>query len=182
MKFISKIVAISFTLIFLWMLFVTASPIKLLGLDKKYSICEISSKDTWSSIQAKLAGIKGDYSYIQFIYPKQDQRPLFQCKKYIPSITIYRAKTINAVVKLNQPVEFNIGLCTGGMGPTWKALIKPEEINKPVRLSWSLDREQSTKTLKFNWLPENFTGGGVYIEKADPNKDLIITIYEMYLE
>jgi len=140
-------------------------------------------------IQAKLSSIKGERfielkqdSYIEFLYPKQNERPLFLCKKDIPSVIVYKAKTINAKIKINQPAEFNIGLATGGIGPTWRTFIKPEDVNKPVNLFWSLEREQSGNTLKLNWLPENFTGGGIYVEKGDPNKDLIITLYEIYLE
>lgn len=189
MQSVRNIFAIFFTLMLLWMLFTTTSPIKLTGLDKKYDVCEIGNINSWLPVQAKLSSIKSEQfiqikqdSYIEFFYPKQNERPLFLCKKNISSQIVYRAKTINAKIKINQPAEFNLGLSTEGIGPTWRTLIKPEDINKPVSLSWSLDREQSGNTLKLNWLPENFTGGGIYVEKSDPNKDLVITLYEIYLE
>lgn len=189
MKSMRILFVIFLTSIFIWMLVVTAFPIKLKGLDEKFHICEIGNIDSWLPIQAKPSSIKGgdflrnkEDMYIEFLYPKQDQRPLFQCKKNFSGGIVYRAKTINAKLKINQPAEFNLGLTTGGIGPTWRTFIKPEDVNKPISLSWSLDREQSGNTLKFNWFPENFTGGGIYIENYDPNKDLIITLYEIYLE
>lgn len=103
------------------------------------------------------------------------------CKSFIPAEVVYKARIINARIKINQPAEFNLGLATGGIGPAWKASIKEEDVNKPVNLSWSLEREQSNNTLKLNWLPKYFTGGGIFVEKTDPDKDLIITIFELYL-
>lgn len=187
MKLVKNIFAVCLIFIFLWMLIVTASPIKIGGLREKYNICDINNVVSWIPTQAKLSYIKsekllGSNSYIELMYPAQPERPLIICKRHIPVLYVYQAKTINVKIKLNQSGEFHVGLATGGIGPSWSALVKPEDVNKEILLTWSLDREQSSKSLKLNWLPGDFSGGGIFVEKTDHNKDLVITIYEMYLQ
>lgn len=177
------------TLLFLWMLVTTSNPIKFNGLEEKYDICDVGNSNSWIPDQATPLYIKsepfsqqGKGGYVELFYPKQPERPLFFCKKNIPVFLIYKAKTINAKVKVNKPGEFNIGLATKGVGPTWNAVIDIEEVDKPILLSWSLEREQSAKTLRLNWLPGKFSGAGIYFGKSDPTKDLLITIYEVYIK
>lgn len=188
MNKIGKILIVSLNLIFIWIMFRSTSPIQPPRLEKRYHICDVGNSSLWILAQAQPSSVQSKKfpflkeTFIEFIYQNQFDRPLVVCKGFISDYDLYRAKTLNAKIKINQSAEFNIGLATISLGPTWSRKIKHEEVDTPINMSWFLEGEELSKTSKLNWLSGNFYGSGFYVEKFDKNKDLIITIYEIYLE
>lgn len=190
MKKIKYVTLFLSAVIFLWMLFVTAFPIKMSSLKDSYDICDLGNVNTWDLRPDKFLYIKSEINYrkeaeekfVEIFYPQQGDRPFFTCKKIIPAYLIYKAQTLNAKIKLNKPGEINIGLITHGVGPSWRSQVKEKDVNEVVTLSWPLEREDSAKTLKLNWLPGDYKGTAIYFEKSDQSKDTIITIYELYIK
>ncbi len=189
MKKAGKILVFLVTIIFLWILIIPLNPVKIGELKEKYNICNTNNLDSWSAIQARIQSIKTvkffnspEIPPIELTYFNTKERPLIQCLNVIPAYTLYKARTLNVKVKINQPAEFGISLRRVNIGPGWKKRITPNEINKPLELTWPLERDGSGIVLKLNWLSGDFDGAVISLDQFDHTQPLIVTIYEMYLK
>lgn len=185
---IKKLLTIILTLIFLWTMFITTNPIKPNRLGTKYPICDVNIS-TWESVQNKADSITSNYksplnpteNFIRIVYKNLQDMPNIECKSNIPVDILYKAVTINITYEINQPVQLMLGIHRIGQGPLWgPVIVKPEDVNKPVTNTWLLDK--TTEDLKFNWLSGAYEGASISLQKYDPSKPLVITIYSIYLE
>lgn len=167
MKPVGKLIVVFTVLIFLWIMSATVSPIKPHRLER-YPLCYISPP-----------------SHINFVYKHPttyfDQPEFINfCKFHIPEIILYKALTINVTYKLSQPAFFEIGMRRAGMGPMFMPLeIDSGKTNTIITSTWILNEADLPK---FNWLSGPYEEVTFRVSKFDPNKELILSIYQVYLE
>lgn len=188
MKAAEKIMAIFAVLLFLWVMSVTVSPIKPNRI-KRVPVCDINNISSWGNIggDLKITSFKSsavDTNRTEFVYqhpPTQPGQPELWCKFPIPEMVLYKALTLNVTYKLNQPASFEIGMRRVGMGPeSWKPVeIDSNNTNKLITSTWLLNEPAR---LKLNWLSGPYEEVVFRISKFDPNKELILNIYQVYLE
>lgn len=166
-SFVGKFITVFAVLAFLWIMLATVSPIRPHRLEK-HPICYITPP-----------------SYINFVYkhpPTQPEQPEFVnfCKFTIPEMALYKALTLNVTYKLSQPGLFEIGMHRAGMGPSWKPVeVTSSNANKLITSTWLLNEADLPK---LNWLSGSYEEVIFQVSKFDPNKELILSIYEVYLE
>ncbi len=166
-KTLGKLITVFAVLVFLWIMSATVSPIKPHRLEK-YSVCYVTPP-----------------SHIEFVYkhpPIQLEQPEFVnlCKFTIPEIALYKALTLNVTYKLSQPGFFEVGMHRAGMGPSWKPVeVDSSNTNKLITSTWLLNEADLPK---INWLSGSYEEVVLRVSKFDPNKELILSIYEVYLE
>lgn len=167
MKSVGKLIVVFAVLMFLWIMSSTVSPIKPHRLEK-YPLCYISPP-----------------SHINFVYKHPtiyfDQPEFINfCKFHIPEIILYKALTLNVTYKLSQPGFFGIGIHREGMGPSWKPVeVNSSNTNKIIASTWLLNE---TDLPKLNWLSGSYEEVVFQVSKFDSNKELILSVYEVYLE
>lgn len=167
MEAVGKLIIIFAVLIFLWIMSATTLPIKPHRLGR-YPICYITPP-----------------SHIEFVYQHPTttfEQPEFvnPCRFTIPEMVLYKAMTISVTYKLNQPAFFEIGMHRSGMGPMFVPVkINANDTNKLITSTWVLNE---TDLPKINWLSGPYEEVFFRVSKFDPNKELILSIYEAYLE
>lgn len=193
-KIFGKLIVVFAVTVFLWIMSATVSPIKPHRLEK-YKLenllaCNVDNVNSWASTGGDLT-IKSLQSSLtlsnrtDFIYqdPSTQLGHLeFRCKFNMPEMVLYKALTLNMTYKLNQPALFEVGIRRVGigMGPAWKPVeVDSNNTNKVITSTWLLhDPEQP----KFNWLSGPYEEVAFRVSKFDPNKELILSIYQVYLE
>lgn len=166
MEAVGKLVIIFAVLILLWIMSATISPIKPHRLGK-YPICNITPP-----------------SHIEFVYQHPAtafEQPEFVnfCKYNISQMTLYKALTLNVTYKLNQPASFEVSLHRAGWGPMFVPVkINPNDTNKLITSTWLLNEADLPK---LNWLSGSYEQVIFRVSQFDPNKELILSIYEVYL-
>lgn len=186
MKIPGKIIAIFAVLAFLWLMAVTASPIRPRRIEK-FTACDVGSISSWEAgktadrvIQSYQSSRETSANRIEFIYPTPPRQPEFWCRFPIPEMILYRAITLNATYQLNQSAYLGIGLRRVGQGPGLQQVQVDEgSINKPVTSTWLLNRFDEPK---LNWLSGPYEGVTFRISGFDPGKELKLTIYQVYFE
>lgn len=194
-KTFGKLIVVFAVLIFLWVMSVTVSPIKPHRLEKykleNLNACNVDNVNSWVSKGGDLT-IKSFQSsltfsnHTDFIYqdPSTQLGQLeFRCNFNMPEMVLYKALTLNVTYKLNQPALFGVGILLRvgiGMGPIWQPVeIDSNHTNKVITSTWLLNDPQQ---LKFNWLSGPYKEVTFRVSKFDPNKELILSIYQVYLE
>lgn len=166
LKIIGKIIIVFTVIIFLWMMSATASPIKPNRIEK-YPICYISPP-----------------SHIDFVYqpsPAHFEQPEFVnfCRFNIPQIKLYQALTLNVTYKISQPASFTVSMHRAGMGPMFAPVkINTSDINKLITNTWMLNEADLPKS---NWLSGSYEDVIFQVSEFDPNKEFILSIYDVYL-
>lgn len=192
MKKLGKIIVIILTGLFLWVLYIPINPIPSDGLKEKYYICDVGNLKLWkmpTPVQARIEFMEAikfptstENNAIKFSYEDIRERPFFQCWGKISVYALYQAKTLNARIKINQPAEFAIALHRNSIQSGWLRKLKADEVNKPILISWSIEKVNQNGILKLNWLPGDFDGLAITVDKFDFRKPLMVTIYEIYLK
>lgn len=187
----AKLLVIFSVLVFLWIMSATASPIKPHRLEKygiKNLSCHADNISSWKGIDDGLTikTLRSSLSllnYSDLAYQGTPANPgefEFWCKFDMPEMILYKALTLNITYKINQPTSFELGLHHAGMGPTWAPIsIDSTQTNKLITSTWILDEADLPK---INWLSGPYEEITFRISKFDPNKELILSIYEVYLE
>lgn len=183
----NKLIVVLAVLMFLWIMSATVSPIKPHRLEK-YLACDVNNISSWESTggDLKVTSFKSSdasSNHIEFVYqhpPALPGQPEFWCKFHIPEMVLYKAITLNVIYKLNQPSFFEVGMRRVGMGPAWE----PHEVdsnntNKLITSTWLLNNPEQSK---FNWLSGPYEEVMFRVSQFDPNKELILNIYQVYLE
>ena len=186
---INKLLVIIITIVFTWTIFVTANPIKPQRLTERFYACDLNDINSWVDVIKKPFLISSTKSFndeveshIQFTY-KDTTHFMIQCKKRIPKEILFRAKTINIKMEVNQPIKFDIGIHRVGQGPGWQPQdIGTDEINKIITLDWQIDSGQVEQEKRLNWLSGDYEAVSIGAKEFDENKDLIITIYSVFLD
>lgn len=188
MKKLGKFIIIIAVLLFVWMMSVTVSPIKPNRI-KKFPVCDVNNISSWGNSGGDLTvtSFKSSLTssnHIEFIYqhpPIQPGQAEFWCKSHIPEMVLYKAITLNVTYKLNQSASFEIGMRRVGMGPeSWEPVdINSGNTNKLITSAWLLNEPAR---LKLTWLSGPYEEVVFRIRKFDPDKELILSIYQVFLE
>lgn len=187
MKMLGKLTTVLAVLIFLWIMSATVSPIKPHRLEK-FLTCDVNNISSWGSTGGDLAinsfkSSSTSSNHIEFVYqhpPALPGQPEFWCKFHIPEMILYKAITINVTYKLNQPSFFEVGMRRVGMGPAWQPVkVDSSNTNKVITSTWLLNDPGQPK---FNWLSGAYKEVTFRVSKFDPNKELILNIYQVFLE
>lgn len=184
-KTLGKLIFIIFILLFLWEMLATTSPIKPHRAER-YSACDINNISSWETtggnliINSHKSALEPSTNYIEFINKKPRHQPSFWCQFPIPETILYKAITLNVTYKLNQPAYFDVGIRRVGMGPGWKPVkIDEDNVNKIITSTWLLNDPDQRK---LNWLSGSYEGVTFGISKFDPDKELILSVYQVYFE
>ena|SRR3989344_8228417 len=188
MKLAYKLLAIVFIFLFLWMMFVTTSPIRPNRVEH-FSACDVTNSSSWDAsdgdliINSTKSLLETSKNHIEFDYkhpPRYEGQPILFCKFPIPEMILYRAITLSVTYKLNQPAFFDIGIRRFGQGPGWKPVkVEGDQVNKIITSTWLLHIPEQPK---LNWLSGSYDGVTFGVTKYDKSKELILTIYQVYLE
>lgn len=188
MKKLGKFITIFTVIVFLWVMSVTVSPIKPNRI-KKFPVCDVNNISSWGNIggDPEITSFKSseaDTNHTEFVYrhpPTQPGQPELWCKFPIPEIVLYKALTLNVAYKLNQPASFEVGMRRVGMGPeSWKPVeIDSNNTNKLITSTWLLNEPAR---LRLTWLSGPYEEVVFRVSKFNPNKELILSIYQVYFE
>ncbi len=182
-----NIIFIFLIFVFLWIMFITTTPVIPNRLPKKFPLCDVMTAD-WQDAENQAYSVFADFRSISdpvsnsvtFIYKNPSARHDINCKSTIPDTTLYHALSFNIVFEINQEAEIGFGIHRVGQGPTWNPpiIVKSTDINKPITVSLLFTK---TDIPKFNWLSGDYEKVGITITKFDPAKELIFTVHEIYL-
>lgn len=187
MKILGKLIAVFAVLIFLWIMSVTVYPIKPHRLEK-FLVCDVNNISSWGYSNGDLTinSFKSSLTssnHIEFVYqhpPTLPGQPEFWCKFHIPELVLYKAITLNITYKLNQSSFIDVGIRRVGMGPAWQPIeVNSNNTNKVITSTWLLNDPQQPK---LNWLSGPYEEVTFRVSKFDPNKELILNIYQVYFE
>lgn len=173
--------------VFLWVMFITTSPIVPHRLPRPFSICDLNNLSSWHSIEGSVESIYNFRSFnnlpdhpVTITYLPSQSKSLIICKRNIPDDILYQAVSINITYKTNQPIELGLGIYKSAGGPIWKTTkINDDSVEKKITSTWLLDNNEEHK---LNWLSGSYEGAILNVIVPQSDKNLTLTIYDIFLE
>src|SRR3972149_7477709 len=181
-KSIKILTSLVFVLSFIWIMVRVDNPISISRLRSKYDVCDMMDITSWQTPQEYPNKISSNLNpqtqekYIEATYNHIINRALLECRGKIPVEVLYKAHTINFVIKLSELAILGPTIKRAGQGPELGPVkITSENIGKSIIITKQLD-EASTPRL--TWLSGDYDTVSFDIRPLDPNKPLTLTIYE----